>query len=314
MGVVKLAYAYTFKQGDSRKICYSNKGYGITGLFEFSNVESVVIPDGIKYIGYGAFSDCENLTSITIPDSVIEMETDAFYNCTNLPAENGIIYAGKFLVVAQSRNQSSYTIKNGTKWIGDGAFYNCFRCTSITIPDSVTAIGKYAFNLSGIVNYTIGSGLTSFVSDYNHPTFYHPQTITVSQSNTKYDSRDNCNAIIETATNKLLVGSSSTVIPETVLEIDDYAFRGNASLSSIVIPSGVTYIGPNAFENCRSLSSVTISATTPPTVVFESNPTATSAFDGNASGRKIYVPSTSVDAYKAAPGWSQYASDIEPIP
>jgi surface protein len=84
-------------------------------------------------------------------------------------------------------------------------------------------------------------------------------------------------------------------------------FQGCTSLTSIDIPSSVTSIGNSAFYYCSGLTSVTINATTPPTLGF-------SAFDYNATGRKIYVPSASVDAYKAATNWSTYAADIEAIP
>jgi hypothetical protein len=95
-------------------------------------------------------------------------------------------------------------------------------------------------------------------------------------------------------------------VPNSVREIGYESFRSCYALTSIVIPSNVTSIGYGAFERCSGLTSVTVEATTPPTL-------GTWAFDDNAERRKIYVPSASVDAYKAAEGWSTYAEDILPI-
>ena len=94
---------------------------------------------------------------------------------------------------------------------------------------------------------------------------------------------------------------------ENVKTIDGSAFMRCRDLQSIILPSGVTNIGATAFEYCSNLSSVTVFATTPPTL-------GTNVFQSNASGRKIYVPSESVEAYKAATNWSAYASAILPIP
>ena len=126
----------------------------------------------------------------------------------------------------------------------------------------------------------------------------------VADGNTVYDSRGNCNAIIEKATNKLLYGCKNTVIPDNVTSIDYVAFRDCTGLESITIPASVTSIYDDAFRGCTGLASVTIYA---PSLDFYGS----YAFYDNAAGRKIYVFSDCVDTYKA--GWSQYADDILPI-
>ena len=119
--------------------------------------------------------------------------------------------------------------------IGDDAFRGCSGLKSITIPESVTSIdGRAFYNCSGLTSITVASG------------------------NTKYDSRDNCNAIIETATNTLLIGCKASIIPESVTSIGDYAFSVCSSLTSITIPNSVTSIGDDAFYGCSGLTSVTI--------------------------------------------------------
>ena len=134
--------------------------------------------------------------------------------------------------------------------IGNSAFYYCRSLTSIEIPSSVTSIGNSAFYYC--------SGLTSIV---------------VELGNTKYDSRNNCNAIIETASNTLIVGCKNTMIPSSVTSIGDYAFSGCSGLTSIEIveafmgcsgltsieiPSSVTSIGSEAFSGCRGLNKVIV--------------------------------------------------------
>ena len=97
------------------------------------------------------------------------------------------------------------------------------------------------------------------------------------------------------------------IIGNSVTTIEDYAFDYCSSLTSVNIPNSVTSIGRSAFSNCSSLTSVTINNSIPPTL-------SRLAFYNNANDRKIYVPTESVNTYKTATYWSDYANDIEPIP
>ena len=117
--------------------------------------------------------------------------------------------------------------------IGGSAFRGCTNLTSITIPKNVRNIGYEAF-------YNC-KRLTSIVVDIN---------------NKFYDSRNNCNAIIETSTNKLITGCENTVIPNSVTSIDNGAFEWCTSLTSITIPDSVISIGDKAFSNCLNLTDV----------------------------------------------------------
>ena len=97
---------------------------------------------------------------------------------------------------------------------------------------------------------------------------------------------------------------TSITIPNSVTTIGDYAFSYCTNLTSVTIPDSVTTIGNYAFYHCISLTSVYCKATTPPTL------NGSSVFDDNGTGRKIYVPYQSLDAYKTATNWSEYADDI----
>ncbi len=142
--------------------------------------------------------------------------------------------------------------------IGENAFFFNSSLESITIPESVTNIADYAFAwTSKLTNITIPESVTSIgVGIFGHCTKL--ENITVNENNTVYDSRSNCNAIIETATNTLLAGCSTTVIPDDVEAIGDYAFYYCSSLKNITIPENVKSIGASAFEGCTSLESIII--------------------------------------------------------
>ena len=139
---------------------------------------------------------------------------------------------------------SSITIPNSVTSIGNGAFNGCKSLTSITIPNSVTNIG------SGEYKYGYWEGLFSGCSSL--------KSIIVKEGNPVYDSRNHCNAIVETATNTLVVGCQSTNMPSSITSIGQGAFAYCTSLTSIYIPNSVTSIGGSAFSGCSSLNSITI--------------------------------------------------------
>ena len=149
-----------------------------------------------------------------------------------------------------------YTLVDTTT-IGNIAFLGCTELTSVTIPNSVTTIGNSAFSgCRGLTNITIPNSVTS-ISENAFDSCSGLTSIVVESNNRVYDSRNNCNAIIETATNMLIKGCNTTIIPNSVTTIGR-AFLGCTELTSVTIPNSVTSIGSSAFSNCSGLTSVTI--------------------------------------------------------
>lgn len=179
---------------------------------------------------------------VTIPEvakglTVVEIGHEAFQLCDGL---------------------TGITIPNTVKKIDTEAFYHCTNLLSIDIPNSVKTIRHGAFkSCSSLANVTIGSGLNTLEEDVFEkcPSL---SDITVNSENPIFDSRNICNAIIETATNKLILGCKSTIIPNDIKTIGSAAFAYNTGLTSISIPNSVTQIEANAFYCCTGLTNIKI--------------------------------------------------------
>ena len=222
----------SFGSSNANPLFYAKKLYLNDEL-----ITELTIPNSIRNIRNYAFYNCSGLTSITIPNSVTSIGERAFYYCTGL---------------------TNITIPNSVTSIENEAFRSCYGLTSITIHNSVTSIGKWAFSgCDGLTSITIPNSVTS-IENYAFSGCTGLTNITVETGNTKYDSRDNCNAIIETETNTLISGCKNTVIPNSVTSIGNNAFYRCTGLTSITIPNSVTSIGNSAFYGCWGLTSITI--------------------------------------------------------
>ncbi len=252
---------------------------GTLNSFAPAGLSEYIIPDSVTEIGYAAFQYCSSLTSVTIPGSVTTIGDDAFYDCRSLQEFKGKFASedGRCLIIDGTLNSfapaglTEYTIPDSVTTIGNDAFAACTSLTSITIPDSVTSIGIYAFYYCESLTSVT---IPDSVTEIGHGAFAWCSSLT------------------------------SVTIPDSVTSIGIYAFHGCGGLTSITIPDSVTTIGEMAFYSCSSLTSVYCKAITPPAG-------GSYMFDDNASGRTIYVPTESVEAYKSAEWWSDYKSSIE---
>jgi len=176
-----------------------------------SQIEFVVIEDGVTTIGNYAFANCSNIKSVTFGNSL--------------------------------------TI------IGEKAFSGCTRMHKIDIPEPVTMIEKQAFwGCSSLRSLSIPKTLTSFYSNAFYLTKL--EKITVDPENEKFDSRDDCNGIVVTATDKLVLACKNTVITNTIKIIGSYVFENMSSLESVEMPESVTKIESFAFSDCENLKHV----------------------------------------------------------
>ncbi len=265
---------YTITNSSQRHVRVDNP---LSSYFYSYITGDVVIPDSVENsgttyavtsIGDAAFHSCSGLTSVTIPSSVTSIDREAFLGCSGLTSVtigNSVTSIGN-AAFGSCSGLTSVTFPNSVTSIGDLAFSYCSGLTSVSFPNSVTSIGRYAFSdCSGLTSVTIGISVTSIGSSdfFGCSAFYGCSGLTsivVEAGNTHYDSRDSCNAIIQTDLNLLIQGCNSTVIPSSVASIGNYAFRDCSGLTSVTIPNSVTSIGNYAFYGCSGLTSIVVEA------------------------------------------------------
>ena len=252
-----------------------SNGQSIFAGSSITSFNELVNFTGLTSIEDHAFEGCSALTSITLPKRVTSIGESAFSGCKNL---------------------TDFSIPDGVTEIGTNAFDGCAALTSVTIPMGVTSIDDYAYaGCENIFSITIPYGVTNvgkhaFEGCLGLSEITLPETVT----NIGESAFEECETL------------TSINIPSGVTKINNATFASCQSLSSIIIPFGVTSIGERAFDDCTNLTGITVLPTTPPT-------------GGNqmfvaTNNCPIYVPAESVDAYKSAEYWSDYADRIQVIP
>ena len=331
------------------------------------NLSSVVLPGSVTAIGKSAFNGCKVLGNVVFPASLKTIGEAAFSSCafTTLEIPAGVTEIGKDAfnyisgltsIVVDSAN-SVYDSRNSCNAIIETETNDLLRgCASTVIPESVTSLHAYAFcGVAGVPFIDIPAsvktlGNHAFGEMPDLTSVYIPATVTsigvglfrvcskltsivVNSDNAVYDSRNNCNAIIEKETNTLIAPCKTTVIPSTVKAIGESAYGDNDFLvGEFVIPEGITSVGQTAFTGTllesiilpstlkeigifafgysKKLKSVTCLAETPPTCIWG---LILYPFEGNDSDFKIYVPAGSLEAYKSADGWSTHPELLNAI-
>ena len=200
-------------------------------------IKKIVLPDGLTRIGSCAFSRM-GIETVSIPSSVTSIEYAAFQGCPDLEkvAAEGLVKIGDS-AFNNCKALKEFDLPQGLLSIGDLAFDTCNSLTEIKIPSSVNDIDDTAFRFCTSLN-----------------------KISVDEGNPSFDSRENCNALINTETGTLIKGCDTTVIPEGVKKIGDLAFSDCLGIKEISFPDSLTSIGTSAFRGCSSLEGLSIGA------------------------------------------------------
>lgn len=303
------------------------------------------IPEGCTQL-FSGFSDQNGLAELHLPSSVVVITTLTI-NCPNLQKitvdASNTVYDSRNNCNAVIRTATNYleqgcsrtTIPSNVTSIGVASFWGNWTKEEIVIPNQIEEIDRNAFRgCSNVKSILIGKGLRKIaVTAFEE--LPHLKEITVSASNPYYDSRDNCNAIIEKATNTLVVGCAGTTIPNSVKTIGNYAYNGNGDeeFTSLVIPNSVEEIKANAFRELPHLREVSIGANVktfgnnlfygcnslevieslngfPAEIdekVFDSGSEDFSIYDNVT----LYVPAGCRNNYRVATGWSNFKNIVE---
>ena len=239
---------------------------------DWNNLITIVLPDSIETFGKRAFSRCTNLKNINLPKNLISIGDYAFNGCTSL---------------------KSITVPNKVTTIGDAAFNGCTNLTSVIIPSSVISIGGDLFRYcTSLTSLTIPDSITCITAGMAcECTNLNRIILSANATELGKSAFENCKSL------------TSITIPASVTTIGDSVFLFCTNLTSIMIPQKVTTIGNSPFQGCTGLTNVRVKNTIPPTA-------KSGIFAGCTKLSAIKVPAESVEAYKAADGWSDYANLI----
>ena len=247
---------FQFLNGKNLKLCseYDKTADGILTVNYFNDF---VIPEFIPINGenyrvteIGSFSFPKTMESIFIPASINKIENYAFWFAPHSMLTK--IDVSKDNKYYDSRENCNAVIETATNTL-------MLACDNTIIPDSVKRISEGSFSAVSIKSLHIGPNIVHI--DYNFAEIFGLESIIVSEQNKYYDSRENCNAIIETASNTLLKGCKTTIIPTSVNRLGNSSFATVKEMESFCIPDNIELIEEYAFCNCDSLKNINIPET-----------------------------------------------------
>jgi len=242
------------------KICeISDSQYSTSNV---APLEKIILTNSIKEIGSRTFAYCSGLNNVNLKENLLTIGENAFYGCDSL---------------------ETLYFPNSLNYIGERAFYSCDLLNNVQLKRNLLSLGKLAFgSCKSLSNITIENGLTKLESGVFSgcsalESFELPESITeihysafegceslaylsVNINNNVFDSRNNCNAIINTSTNELIVGAINTIIPSSVTRIGQRAFS-DRQIEEIKITQNIINIGSYAFNRCENLQSLIFDTT-----------------------------------------------------
>ena len=278
-------------------ITNGGKAYTVTGIGEKAFydcfVTSVTIPNTVTSIAAEAFNHCEYLKTITFPDNAVHIGMYAFRGTAWLDNQpDGLVYAGKiaYLYKGTMPEGTHFAIEDGTLGIADQAFSSNKGLIGITIPGSVTYIGKQAFSNCYRMTSVIIPGSVTTIDD---------EAFSICEGMTSLTIEEGV-AIVGTSAFRRCRALKEVTIPNSVTDIDSEAFSRCTDMKSVSIGTGVTSIGRKAFNECYALSHVYCNAETIP----ETEP---DAFGGSPSWSvMLHVPAGNLASYKEILPWSGF--------
>ena len=338
---------------------YTIYGIGYNAFWHCSGITSIALPNTLSGLQQGAFAGCTGITGeVVIPDSVRVINSDVFRWCSNLTS---VVFSSALESIGHSAFKDCHSLEyisafpESLSVISDNAFEYCYQLSGQIVIPSQVIVKTRAFANCGITAVTFDEGVTSIAHEafLNCPitSIYlpstvvsmsgrpfsgcaHLHTIIVDEANPVYDSRGNCNALIETSTNTLLIGGANTIIPNTVSIIGANAFCPCTDLYSITIPNSVERIEYGAFSGCNhlttftfpssvsyiddraigcsNLTSITCKSSTPPTAFNHYIEFGyLNTFLCTPREIPIYVPIGTSETYRHAEGWNYFTNFIE---
>ena len=277
---------------NAKNASFYNDGWNNYSPFEgCSNISTVTFGDSVRVIYDDLFND---IASNITPNVYYGRDIESWINIERqeiFQDRGGLFRYTNYNLYINNQLVRNLVIPNTIDTIQDYTFYHCNSIQSVTIPEHIEFIGRYAFfcpNINSLTWNAINCNLEGQIfGDYN------------ALNITSLVLGDSVQVIPDEAF--VVLGITNVNLPASLTTIGAYAFLGCVNLASITIPSQVTTIGNGAFAECGNLRSITMEPTVPPTIY-------TGTFDEVGTGVRVNVPCGTVEDYSSAPFWFNFSN------